>query len=141
MCRRILAALVLVLVFAPPCAARSKTAAAVEAANAAKAGFHVRNAPSHPTPGGAGVANRSLRVVVAAVLADGILVIHNLRGKPLGTLDPLTIPEIIAQDKARFGGRKHLETSDLQPGHRLKLIFHGNTSKILRARVLRDQSG
>lgn len=140
MCKGILAALALVALLAPPCGARSKTAAAVAAANAAKADFHARNAPSRPTPEGVGVANRSLKVLVAAVLEDGILALHDLSGQPLGTLDPLTIPELLAQDKARFGGRRHLEASDLEAGHRLKLVFRGNTTEILRAKVLKDRN-
>ena len=141
MWQRTVVALALVLICAPPCAARSRTAAAVEAANAVKAGFHASNALAYPMPEGAGIANRTLKVVVGAVLADGILAIHNLRGKSLGTIDSLTIPEIVAKDKTRFGGRKHLEASDLQPGQRLKLTFRGNTSEILRAKVLKDHSG
>jgi hypothetical protein len=137
----VLAACVVVLACASPGAAKSKSASAVEAANAVKADFHARNAPSSARPvSGGGVANRSLKVVVAAVLDDGSVEIHDLRGRPLGTLDPLTIPVLIAQDKARFGGRKYLEPGDLEPGHRLKLVLAGNTSQILKAKVLKRRS-
>ena len=137
MCQRTATALVIALVAAAPCVARSKAAAAVEAANAVKAGFHARGEHSVRGPGPVGVANRTLKVVVAAVLTDGTLAIHTLDGESLGTLDPFTIPELVARDKTRFGGRRHLEISDLEAGQRLKLTFRGNTSEILRAKVLR----
>lgn len=140
MARTLSSLLALLLLAAAPAVAKSKTAAAVAAANAAKADFHARNAPSRPTPEGVGVANRSLKVLVAAVLEDGTLALHDLSGQPLGTLDPLTIPELLAQDKARFGGRRHLEASDFEAGHRLKLVFRGNTTEILRAKVLKDRN-
>ncbi len=139
MCRT-LSLLTLLAIIAAPAAARSKSTAAVDAANAAKADFHARNGPaSRSSPEGAGVANRSLKAVVAAVNADGTLVLQDGDGGWLGTLDPRAIPRLVAQDKARFGGRKHLEPGDLAAGQRLKITFRGNTSEILRAKVLRDR--
>ncbi len=139
MCLKVaFAACVVVLVCASPGGAKSKTGSAVAAANAVKADFHARNAPSSARPSsGAVAADRTLKVVVAAVLDDGRVEIHDLRGRPLGTLDPLAIPVLIAQDRARFGGRKVLEPGDLEPGQRLKLVLAGNTSQILKAKVLK----
>ena len=79
-------------------------------------------------------------MVVAAVHLDGTLAIESLRGQHLGAIDPRAIPELIAQDKARFDGRKHLEPSDLAVGQRLKLTLRGDTSEILKAKVLKDRS-
>ncbi len=141
MYRWTVAVLVLAAACPPPAAARSRTADAVAAANAAKAAFHARNLPAPRPVEGAAAANRTLKVVVAAVLADGTLALHSPRGEPLGILDPLAIPEIVAKDRARFGGRKHLEPADLGPGQRLKLTFRGRSSEILRAKVLKDGAG
>lgn len=135
----VLAASVVLLLCASPGAAKSKTASAVAAANAAKADFHARNAPSSRVPSRGAIANRTLEVVVNAVLADGRLALEDLRGRPIGTLDPLTIPELIAQERSRFGGRRHLLPADLRAGQRLRLVFAGSTSEILRAKVLKDR--
>ena len=140
--RRLLAALATLLIAAPPCAARSKTAAAVEAANDAKLAFHDRGGPA--SLGGStppGVSNRSLKVDVTAALRDGTLAVQDLRGMPRGTIDPTAIPEIVARKPASFGGRKHLEPADLQPGQRLKLTFDGRTAWVLRAKVLKHPDG
>ena len=139
MCRRCLIVLVLVLLAAAPAAAQSKTSAAVAAANAAKADFSERNQPQSRTPEGVGVANRSVKAVIASISESGVLALETPDGDWLGTVDPLTIPELIAQDKARFGGRKRLEAGDLAVGHRLKIVFRGNTSEILKAKVLRER--
>ena len=61
-------------------------------------------------------------------------------GETIGRIDPRAIPELVAKDTARFGGRKHLEPQDLEPGQRLKLTFRGGTSEVLRAKVLRSKS-
>ncbi len=141
MCRRMLCLLAVLATLAAPAAARSRSTSAVDAADAAKADFHARNGPAgHSAPEGAGVANRSIKVVVAAIDADGRLMIANRDGGFMGSIDPRAIPRLTAQDKARFGGRKHLEPGDLAAGQRLKITFRGNTSEILRAKVLRDRS-
>ncbi len=140
MYRSLLCALMLVMLAAPS-AARSRSTAAVDAANAAKAGFSARNGPaSSPAPEGAGVANRSLKVVIVAVEADGRLVLADADGAFVGSIDPRAIPRLTAQDKARFGGRKRLDPRDLAAGQYLKLTFRGNTAEVLRAKVLKDRS-
>lgn len=138
MIRNLVAALALLLL-APPAAAKSKTSAAVDAANAAKVAFHSENAPSNRAPEGAPAPNRTLKVVIAAIDPAGYLVLEKVDGKAIGTIDPRAIPELVTQDKARFGGRKHLGPQDLEPGQRLKLTFRGRTSEVLRAKVLRQQ--
>ena len=135
--RRTLAALALVWIVATPCLARRKTADAVEAANQAKNAFHDQNGPSRLGPASGTVSNRSLKVLLQAILEDGRLVIQRLNGDPLGTLDPMSIYEIVAASKSRFGGRKQLEPADLQPGQRLKLLIDGRTGEVLRAKVLK----
>ncbi len=71
MCRKIPCLLAMTAIAASPLAARSKSSAVVAAANAAKAEFHAWNGPAARSASeGAGVANRSLKVVVAAVNAD-----------------------------------------------------------------------
>lgn len=142
MWRTTLAALAAVSLLAPPCAARSRTAGAVEAANAVKSEFHGRNAPGAARPAGLGrLANRSLRVVVSEVLADGTLALSSPQGEPRGVLDPLAVPEIVTRQRARFGGRRRLEPADLRPGQRIELLFHGSGPEILRIRVLKSRSG
>ena len=136
---RILLTTLALLLLAPLAAARSRTSAAVDVANAAKAAFHAGNAPPHRTPEGAPAPNRTLKVVIADVDPAGFLVLEKVDGKPLGTIDPRTIPALVAQDRSRFGGRKHLGPEDLEPGLRLKLTLHGRTSEVLRAKVLRER--
>ncbi len=140
MCRRCLIALVLFVLASSPAVAKSKTSAALAAANAAKAGFSERNQPEARSAEGVGVANRSVKAVIAAIGQNGGLALETFDGDWLGTVDPLAIPELIAQDKTRFGGRKRLEASDLAVGQRLKIVFRGNGSEILKAKVLRERS-
>ncbi len=141
MCRRKLRMLVVLAALAVSASARSRSTSAVDAANAVKADFNARNGPAaHSAPEGASVANRSIRVVVVALDADGRLVIADRDGGFMGSIDPRAIPRLTTQDKARFGGRKHLEPGDLAAGQRLKITFRGNSSEILRAKVLKDRS-
>ncbi len=138
--RRMTAVLVVLALLAAPALARSRSTAAVDAANAAKADFHARNGPASVSESAAaGVANRTLKVVIAAVDAGGRLLLTDADGGFLGAIDPFAIPRLTAQDKARFGGRKHLEPADLEAGQRLKITFRGTTSEILKAKVLKDK--
>ena len=139
MCQRLLIAFVLFLLPAAS-AAKSRTGAAVDAANAVKAEFAERNQPEARASEGVGISNRSLKAVVTAIHDYGTVVLESFEGEWLGTLDPRTIPVLIARDKSRFGGRKHLAASDLAVGHRLKITFRGNTSEILKVAVLKDRS-
>ena len=140
MYRSMLCTLILA-VLATPVDARSRSTSAVDAANAAKASFNAQNGPAgRPATEGVGVANRSIKVVIAAIDAEGRLMLADDEGGSLGSIDPLAIPKLTAQDKARFGGRKLLELNDLEAGLRLKITFRGNTSEILRAKVLKDRS-
>ena len=140
--RRLLATLVTLLIVAPPCVARSRTAAAVKAANDAKLAFHDQHGPtSFGSSTRPGAANRTLKVNVTAALPDGTLAVEDLRGLPRGAVDPAAIPEIVARDRSSFGGRKRLEAADLRPGQRLKLTFAGGTSWVLRAKVLKPSDG
>ncbi len=138
---RILPCALMLAALAVPSDAGSRRAAAVAAANAAKADFNARNGPAaRPGSEAAGVANRSFEVVVAAVDADGRLVLAANDGDFVGSIDPRAIPRLTAQDKSRFGGRKRLEWSDLAAGQRLKITFRGQSSEILRVKVLKDRS-
>ena len=100
--RVLLIALAATLLVAP--AAFGSGTQAVDDANAVKAEFHARNVPASTTQGGVGpgVPNRTLKVVVTAVNAEGTVDFESAKRDRAGTLDLRYFPELIAQDAKQF---------------------------------------
>ncbi len=140
--RRALMLLTILLLAAVPAAAQRR-GDAVAAANAAKEAFSEANragARAGAEQASPGISNRTVKVVVTAILEDGSVEVVG-EAEPLrATIRPWIAVELVAQDRKQFGGRKKIGWGELGVGHRLKLTFRATSAELLKAKVLKDRA-
>ncbi len=82
----------------------------------------------------------ALKCRVTRVLEDRTLEIWDEAGKSHHLIRIAETVDLRARKKADFGGRRQLEFSDLQVGHRLKVTYLAGDGRIVRVRVLGTDS-